>query len=809
MSSFPVDPWLNKILVALETKKRVVLSARPGAGKTTRVSQALLLGTNSKRQIWVSQPRRLAARAAAFKVASDLGQEPGQSVGYQFRLEKKTSELTRLIFMTEGILINKILSDRFLTQPQVIVLDEFHERSLDMDLALAWCRYLQEQKNSPLKLMLMSATLDSTRLAGYLPGAEFFEIPGNLFEVETIYKPYESDGLVPAVKNAVRDFKSEKSDLLVFLPGRREMEKCREALGSDQPVSLLYSEMAVEEQQKVLNSESGRVILATNIAETSLTLPGVGAVIDSGLKREAEVDPWSQLPALKTVSISKASANQRAGRAGRTRAGKVIRLYSKFDFEHRANFDSPDILKQDLLSLRLKSVALGFDNSRKDFWLDAPPPKPWEKAKEILQMLGLENSQGITTKGKVVAGWPLSPRLACFLYEARSQRKDQLAWACGLAAFLELGKTSLPELWMAFDEFKEDNFYRREKARLINLTGADVDLTTARDEDFLNRILLSVFADLAAWLRPRKNEGKGVIREFLLTSGGHARLLKENEYLKDGWYVILKAQGLSESGKKQVPTARLVLSVKEEWLLDMDFFINEQTRAVWDESAEKVRVFNECRYGQVVLWQSQPKVSKQIFTLTAPILEKQIKQKNELFFLGEEEFESWLARADFAKKINPKLILDKLTFQNACKIIYDLCRQCVSFSEIEAARPLKMLLAQLDNDELEKMEEIAPASIKLPSGKKVKINYQSEKNPWVQSRIQDFFGTRPSLKIAQGKVDLILHLLAPNNRAVQVSSDLEGFWKREYPKLRVQLMRKYPRHFWPEDPANNRQGGKK
>ena len=482
LTPLPIDQLLPEIRQVLEKQTAAVVTAEPGAGKTTRVPPALLSSAFVKdKEIWVLQPRRLAAKLAALRVAEELGEEVGKKVGYQFRFEKKAGPETRLRFMTDGMLLPLSQSDPQLSKVAIVVLDEFHERSLALELGLAWLRRLQQKSRPDLRLLVMSATLDSEALSSYLGGCSVFNSKGRVFPVTVEYLPQpEQPDLSLKVKNAVRQLAAKgPGTTLVFLPGLYEINRCREALKAESlEVHALYGDLPVEEQQRVLAPSPGRkVILSTNVAETSLTVPGVTAVVDSGLTRQARVSPWSGLSSLVTIPASQASAAQRMGRAGRLQAGHCLRLYSKFDFDHRAAFDLPELLRSELSKSLLDLKCLNVEDLDAFPWFLKPSPVAMETALSLLKRLGaLDTQGGLTDVGRRMARFPLAPRLAKFLLkveELASKDSELLSEACRLAALISEERAESEDLLEELRRFKPGFESKRLEEQLLQLLKAN------------------------------------------------------------------------------------------------------------------------------------------------------------------------------------------------------------------------------------------------------------------------------------------------------------------------------------------------
>ena len=482
MQKLPIDPFIPEVLASLEASNCLVLQAEPGTGKTTRVPPALLSAKfrQPHQEILVLEPRRLAAKMAATWVACEQGEKVGQRIGYQFRFEKVSSPETRVLFLTEGMLMRRLLGDPELTNVAAVVLDEFHERHLHGDIALAYLRRLQLSARKGLRLVVMSATLDSASVAGFLGNCKVLQVPGSRFPISIEYVSQARD-LEIQVRDALTDLLTRSDaddfgDVLVFLPGMGEIRRVAETLGplsqrENFQILPLHGELSREEQDRAVGMcEQRKVILSTNVAETSLTIAGVNTVIDSGLARVSSHSWWSGLPALKTKAISKASAIQRAGRSGRTSPGRALRLYSKGDFDGRAPFEIPEISRADLCQSVLELKSLGVKVIGDFKWFEAPKENAMKAALELLFRLGAVNSEGgMTEIGRRLVEFPLHPRLGRLVLEAEAQgfAKEGIR----LASLLSEGRSRQVDLMKEFEEFRPDENSRRLNSRIGDRLG--------------------------------------------------------------------------------------------------------------------------------------------------------------------------------------------------------------------------------------------------------------------------------------------------------------------------------------------------
>ena len=791
----PVDPIIPNIVAALHDHNCLLLEAPPGAGKTTRVPPALL----EFGEVWVLEPRRIAARMAARRVAYERGETVGHTVGYQVRFEDVAGTDTRLRFMTEGVLTRRLLSDPEARSASVVVLDEFHERHLDADAGLALLRRLQ-QRRPDLRLIAMSATLDGARLAAFLGGCPVFRSEGRLFDLRVEHSPYSAAPLEEQVEGALRRLVDDGLDghVLIFLPGaaeiRRAMRACAPLLERHGFLGLpLHGDLSVEEQDRAVQPSERKVIFSTNVAESSITIDGVTAVIDSGLARIARDSAATGLPSLEIGRISKSSCIQRSGRAGRTRPGRVIRLYSAEDFARRPDHEQPEICRRDLSGLCLELKSMGMAHPSELEWLD-PPPEPAVAAAELLlDRLGAADRHGSLTRlGRRMARLPLHPRLAAMILEADSRGVGEVG--CAAAAVLSAGER-LPQEAPAghgpsdvllLIERERSPATRRLESQIRRLAGPG---TRGVDDAALQIALLRAFPDRVA----RRRSGS----EFLLAGGGCAVLSPSSTVQTADWLV---AADIEERRDRGLPLIRLASAIRPEWLLDL-FPDRVETRESleWNKSSERVESVSALLYENLVVEESRhgaPNAPEAGQMLAARALEAGLGR-----FVDPREIDSAMARLTFAAEHAGLPPPDPSRLHKA---LASLCHGLHSFDDLRKAASggalIRCLRQAYSSAELDRLDVAAPERIRLPGGRSLRIHYEKDKPPWAASRLQDFFGLTQTPRLAGGKAPLVLHLLAPNQRPVQTTTDLAGFWQRLYPQLRRELSRRYPKHRWPEDP---------
>jgi ATP-dependent helicase HrpB len=780
-----VDAILPEIIASLNRHPSLVIEAPPGAGKTTRVPPALLGLVSSEvacGEVVVLEPRRIAARLAARRVAWELNEEPGQTVGYQVRFEEAVGPRTRLRFVTEGVLTRRMLSDPTLKGVGAVVLDEFHERHLESDLALALLKRLQRTRPE-LRIVVMSATLDADPVARYLnSNCPIVRSTGTRFELSIQHQPYSSKPLEVQVKEAVELLIDERhsGDVLGFLPGaaeiRRAMRECAAvARRANLLVLPLHGSLSPKEQDRALSpAAQQKLILATNVAESSVTVEGVTAVIDSGLARFAAYSPWSGLPTLHVGRVSKAAAKQRAGRAGRTGPGRVLRLYTQEDYLRRPEQDAPEILRSDLSQLCLDLRAMRIANVSDVDWLDAPPAAAVERAELLLDRLGVARDAKGGAAGEMaqrLARYPLPPRLSRILVEAmeRGVGEDGCVAAALLGSGVQLEKNDL----LAAMEMDRDYRVQQhvEQLRRIARPGKQKH----HNDDALLLSVLAGFPDRVA----RRRAGNQV----LLSAGTSAEVAGEAPR-----YEFMVAVDAEDRKDKPLPLIRMTARIEPEWLIDLfPERVREQASVVWNHAAERVDAVSALLYDELTIQESRgaaPGAEAAAELLAQKAMEAGIER-----FADPDALAELMGRIEFAGFEPPDIP----------QALRELCAGLRSFAELKSAAANLVALLEQKVD-ARRLNEIAPVRIRLQNGRPTKVHYEHGKQPWIASRLQDFFGMRETPRIGPERTPVVVHLLAPNQRAVQTTTDLAGFWERLYPQVRRELMRRYPRHSWPERP---------
>ena len=804
MEPLPIDEVLPEIRERLARAGNLVIEAPPGAGKTTRVSPALLETVPG--QVLVLEPRRIAARMAARRVAAERGERVGGTVGYHVRFESVAGPGTRLHFLTEGVLVRRLAQDRELAGVGAVVLDEFHERHLETDFALALLRRLQQTRRRDLLLLVMSATLEAAPVAEFLGACPVVRSQGRSFPLEIRYTPHSAAPLEEQVAGALEDLIREglDGDVLVFLPGAAEIRRAERlcapiARRAGAELCRLHGDLPAEEQDRAVSLGSRpKVILSTNVAESSITVPGVTAVIDSGLARIAADSPWTGLPSLRIARISQASARQRAGRAGRLRPGRVVRLYPEADYVRRPPHEPPEILRRELSPLFLQLHAAGLGRPDEIEWLDAPPAEAVQHAESLLRQLGaLDAGGGLTALGRAMVRMPVHPRLARMAIEAA--RRGAAGTGCAAAAVLSEG-LRLPETVQAAGPsdvlvLAEGSLPARVRrlARQIERALPRGSQNRAADSDeALLVAVLSAFPDRVA----RRRSGN----ELLLASGGSA-VLSDRSVVRDAR--LLVAVEIEERRERGLPLVRLASAIEAEWLLDLlPERIAERSGLVWNREAERVEAASALLFGEIVIEESRraPDPEEAARMLAEKALAAGLGR-----FADLDAVEAFRNRVRFAAAHGP---VREITEEDLRDALEELCQGLRSFRELAAAAAnggfLELLRSRIPPEERRIVEELAPERIRLPGGRRLRIHYEPGKPPWAAVRIQELFGMKETPRVAAGRVPLTLHLLAPNMRPVQTTTDLAGFWERLYPSVRRELRRRYPKHAWPEDPLTAR-----
>ncbi|MCK0207230.1 ATP-dependent helicase HrpB [Starkeya koreensis] len=808
LAPLPIDDALPELTAALRAGNAAVLVAPPGAGKTTRVPLALL-GEPwvAGRKILVLEPRRLAARAAAERMAATLGEAAGQSVGYRARFGSKVGRNTRIELITEGIFTRMMLDDPELSGVAAVLFDEFHERSLDADLGLALALDAQGALREDLRLLVMSATLDGARVAALLAGAPVIESLGRAYPVETRYlgrdprAPVERQ-IVEAVLRALR---SESGSVLAFLPGAGEIRRAerllREAV-ADPAVDIapLYGALPpVEQDRAIAPAPAGRrkVVLATSIAETSLTIEGVRLVVDSGFARVPRFEPGVGLTRLETVRVSRAAADQRRGRAGRTEPGVCLRLWSEPETASLPAFATPEILAADLSRLVLDLAVWGARDPATLAFLDPPPDAAVKEARALLVALGaLEPDGQVSADGRAMARLPLEPRLARMVIEgARRGAGEEAARIAALVSERGLGGDA-PDLAHRLDDFARDRSRRAEEARrLAERWAAEAERLTAgraggpRPSPAV--LLALAFPDRIA-------RGRGDGRRFVLANGRGAALDPASPLARARTLAVAELTGTADE-------ARILLAAElAEAELETEFggAIAEGVETGFDAASGALRARHVRRLGSLVLAERTAALKPGPETSRALARAAAARGLERLDWSDHQR--QWLDRARFLHASTPDLWPDLSWPALAAQVEGWLAPQLdglTALGQIDAEVLGRALSGLVPWELARRMAEEAPSHFEVPTGSRLPIDYAAEGGPSLSVRVQELFGLKTHPAIAGGRVPLTLALLSPAHRPIQLTRDLPAFWSGSWRDVRADMRGRYPRHPWPENPA--------
>ncbi|MBC3375481.1 ATP-dependent helicase HrpB [Pseudomonas sp. SWRI92] len=825
MISLPIDEVLPALRQALALRHEAVLEAPPGAGKTTRVPLALLNETWLAGQtILMLEPRRLAARAAAERLASELGEKVGETVGYRIRLDSKVGPKTRIEVVTEGILTRRLQDDPALEGVGLLIFDEYHERSLDADLALALSLNGRElfREDQPLKILLMSATLEGERLAGLLDNAPILRSEGRMFPVTVRWgRPFQpgefiEPRLVQTVLEALHD---ETGSVLVFLPGQAEIRRVHqqlaEALGEGGNVLLcpLHGELDLAAQRAAIDPAppgQRKVVLATNIAETSLTINGVRVVIDAGLARVPRFDPGSGMTRLDTQRISRASATQRAGRAGRLEPGVCYRLWSEDQHEQLAAYASAEILSTDLAGLALQLGRWGV-TPQQLVWLDVPPTAAYAQAQDLLQRLGALEGEQLTRHGQAMAELPAHPRIAHLLL--RGQALGLADMACNVAALLGerdilrgAGADLHSRLALLCGEERaargaQGGVQRaRQLARQYRgyLRGKAEEAVTDPDHPrWLGALLALAYPDRVA--QQRRPGGA----EYRLANGRAALFAEADSLMKQAWLVI--ADLGSRQGQRE---ERIYLATDFDPAL-FDSVLAEQVRTVdqldWDEREGVLRAERQRKVGELVL--SREPLTGLDESARNQALVNLVRRKGLELLPWTPELRQWQARVALLRRLDREAkgesewpdVSDTALLDSLDHWLMPYLGRVSRLSHF-ASLDLSSIVRNLLPWPLpQRLDELAPHHLSVPSGSSIRLDY-SEHPPVLAVRLQELFGLADTPRIAGGRQVVKLHLLSPARRPVQVTQDLANFWRSTYAEVKKDLKGRYPKHYWPDDP---------
>ncbi len=858
-SNLPIEEIRPALLAALTAPERpaILIKAPTGSGKSTQVPQMILDSglLPADQRIVVLQPRRIAARMLAVRVARERGVKPGQEVGWQVRFENMTSAASRIVFVTEGVLIRQLLRDPDLAKVGCVVIDEFHERHLDGDLCLAWIRALQRQRRPGLRLVVMSATLTPAPLEDFLAPSRLLTSEGRTYPVKVRYQnslrqPNQLpepvwDQAARAAEDLVKD-PAFSGHLLVFMPGAYEIQKTMQALQAKPAlrgrlIVPMHGELPPDQQDAaVAPSERPKIIVSTNVAETSLTIEGVRAVIDSGLARVAAYDPRRGLNTLTIQKISRASAEQRAGRAGRTGPGIAVRLWPEREHSHRAESELPEVHRLDLAEalLALKVVQPSWLHSQttgnqddcptlKIDWFEPPPEASLQRARDLLHALGaLDADDQLTTLGRQMTRFPLHPRFSRLLLAAAENGCLREAAVCAAAAQgRDLLVSPKPGAAKPREDFSERDDLSEFQAVLRAFTHAEAvrfapdscipygiharacaEAARARDQflriardaglelnetaaepEALARTLLAAFSDHLGC-----ETGRGS-RVYEL-AGGYRGHLEKDARIKPP-PLLVAAEVVEIQGKALQVRLNLVTEAREDWLRELfpgDFHSGQ--RAVWDAVNRRVMNREETRFRSLVL--SSRERGEPDPTTAAALLADEIEAGRLQLPNWNERVEQWITRVNGLAQWMPELEIPAIGPEDRRLILEQVCHGCTAYRQLKEREVFPALHQWLNPMQRDLLDRYAPERLQIKKDRSAKITYAPDAPPAISVILQQLYDMTESPRIAAGRITLTVHLLSPAQRPIATTGDLARFWKEGYPLVKKDLKGRYPKHEW-------------
>jgi ATP-dependent helicase HrpB len=815
MQNLPINKVVPKVKKLLTSNNKLVLQAPPGAGKTTALPLALLDEPwLEDKKIIMLEPRRLAVRSSATRMAELLGEKVGERIGYQIKLESKQSEKTKILIVTEGILTRKLQQDPSLEEYALVIFDEFHERSIHADLSLALALESQSLLREELKLLVMSATLNTSAISELLDNAPIIQSEGRSFPVERHYldkktvQPTKKELPSYIHKLILKLLHQEEGNILVFLPGVREIKNVEKLLKSnalkDVYISALYGTLTKQAQDRAIKAPpkgKRKVVLSTNIAQTSLTIEGIKIVIDSGLHNVFVFNPFSGMNRLETQFVSQDSATQRAGRAGRLSAGKAYHLWheSKIIPEH----DRAEILSADLTQLLLELALWGNSDISELSWMDLPPNTAISHAKQLLQNLkALDKNGNITAHGKAMSRYPMHPRLAHMMIRAKELN---LSYEASLLAVLISEKdiyknsfsSNLKERLITLHEVQiGDNV----NTQFVNLNQCKTLLKNAKQIEkkqpkTLNTALLGVllsfaYPDRIALQRPHRKE------RYLLSNGKEASLHHEDELFNTRMLVIADLAG--DNTNARIYKALEIAQAQIEEYLQEQIVTKEVVE--WNEEQERVKVREIQSIGSIKLQEQHINNASNEEVVEVLIAELEELGLEKLNF--SRETENLRKRVNFVNQHGTNLsdFSDEYLLENMDEWLAPYLENITTLKACQNLDFYNILLGLLSYEQTQELEQLAPQKITVASGSKIAINYSNPEQPILAVKLQEMFGTKTTPTVMNGKVKLMIHLLSPANRPMQVTQDLESFWTNAYEDVKKEMRGKYKKHYWPDDP---------
>jgi len=839
----PIYEIEHDIIARLQRDKRLILSAPTGSGKSTQVPQMLLKhGLLGNGQVVVLQPRRLAARLLAARVAQELGVKLGDEVGYQIRFENCTSAKTKIRFVTEGVLLRQMIDDPQLRGVSAILFDEFHERHLYGDITLAQTLVQQEKHRPDLMLAVMSATLNAGELEKYLSPCAVLSSEGRMFPVEMEYAELPSyNDKRPVWEQAADAFSryvhgGGEGDVLVFMPGGFEIAQTIETLRHTSEAKgfillPLHGELPPRDQDAaVARYDKRKVVVATNVAETSLTIDGVRLVIDSGLARVARYDANRGINTLLIDKISQSSADQRAGRAGRTAPGVCMRLWSREEHAHRAPQELPEIKRLDLSEVVLTLKASGVENLRKFRWLEKPDEISLTHAEELLEDLGaIGHDKKITPIGRKMLAFPLHPRYARMLLAAQeygcvhqaclvaalTQGRDLMLRNCGKEVDSAredlLGEKASSDFWILMRawSFAFNNQFRVDACRKLGIhavTAKQVGplfeqfLRIAKDEgldtkphevkdEALQKCILIGFSDRVA-----RRMDQGTLR-CELVHGRRGVLARESVVQHAPLFVVAEIREIGGRDNEVNTILSLATAIETDWLRELfPDDIKSDLHVQFDAQQKRVLAAELLRFRELAL--AAKRVDPPPADAAARLLADEIIAGRLLLPNWDHHVEQWLARLNLLCKECADLQLPAITDDDKKAIIEQLCHGAVSYKDIKEREVKPVVMSWLSQAQRELLDKHAPERLTLPNGRTPKVNYEPGRAPFIALRIQELYDVNQTPRIALGRVPVTVHILTPGMKPIQVTQDLASFWREHYPKIKSELARKYPKHLW-------------
>lgn len=809
-NQLPASEIADLVNSTLQKNNTLIITAPPGAGKSTLLPLTMLNAVANNQKILMLEPRRLAARQIAERMSEMIGSQVGAEVGYRVRFDNKVSGNTRIEVLTEGILTRMLQTDNTLNGVGMVVFDEFHERSLFADVALALCRECQQILRPDLKIVIMSATIDTTNLAQMLGGAPVVESKGKMFPVD-IRHSNECDAQTAAavVAHAIREaHKTETGDILAFLPGEAEINQCRDLLGSSLGQTLvlpLYGMLPQAKQRAaILPDKQGRrkVVLSTPIAETSLTIEGVRVVVDSGLCRQLRFDPNSGLSRLETVRISLDMANQRAGRAGRLCPGVCFRLWSTATEHKMAANREPEILNADLSQLVLDLAAWGETDANQLVWLCPPPRGHVFQAKELLEMLGAINEEigTITDFGRRINQLPTHPRIAKMLLTAVNN--DEQALATDIAALLDerdpLPRETGIDITLRIDALRRnraDNRHNKPLDRIEKIAAQYRSLLKIEPDNSPADTYRAGFLIAAAYPERIASAHAGNNAQFMLSGGNLAQTSHTDSLSDEPWLAIAHMDARDGKGK-------IFLAAPLD-PTDLRQMIVERDNVSWDSKRGQVVMQHEMRIGRLVL------AAKPIQNVSRDkiddVILRAIERDGENILNWTDDVLRLQNRLLSLRLWAPELNLPDVCTAELCKTarkwLQSYLGKALNESDLERINIAEALRYMLTFEQQQQIDKMAPSHIEVPSGSRIKLEYQPNGSaPILAVRLQECFGLTETPTVCNGKQKVLMHLLSPGFKPVQVTQDLASFWQNAYFEVRKELRTRYPKHVWPEDP---------